>query len=316
MRVCSVTVNYKTADLTLRGLAAVRPQVVALGGRCIVVDNDSQDGSYDKIASAVKEAGWDDHVDVIPAPKNAGFGSGNNLAFAHAARWDDKPEYFYLLNPDAYPEEGTVAHLVQFMDAHDNAGLAGSRVRHPDGSLRLSAFRFPTVLSEVEQALHFSLTSRLLDSYKVVPDAPEHTCEVDWVSGASVMLRRAMLDELSGFDETFFLYFEETDLSLRAKRAGWATWYVVECEAEHIGQVSTGMKSKTKRRPQYWFESRAHYIAKNHGRWKLLLANSAYVSASLLHKVRKRLNPSKDDGEPPHFFRDFVDFNFRGRLRP
>lgn len=316
MRVCSVTVNYKTADLTLRGLAAVRPQVVALGGRCIIVDNDSQDGSFDKIASAIKAEGWDDHVDVIAAPKNAGFGAGNNLAFAHAARWDDKPDYFYLLNPDAYPDDDTVAGLVEFMDTHRDAGLAGSRVRHPNGALRLSAFRFPSVLSEVEQALHFSLTSRLLDSFKVVPDAPTRTCQVDWVSGASVMLRRAMVDELGGFDETFFLYFEETDLSLRAKRAGWSTWYVLEYEAEHIGQVSTGIKSKAKRRPEYWFQSRAHYIAKNHGKLRLLLANSAYVGASVLHKVRKRFNPSKDDGEPPHFFRDFVDFNFRGRLKP
>ena len=226
MKVASVTVNYKTADLALRALEKVLADIVPLGGRSILVDNDSQDGSYEKIVATVRERGWDEHVDVIAAPRNAGFGSGNNLAFRHAMAWDDPPEYFYLLNPDAYPDPGTVEHMVGFMESHPRVGLAGTRVRHPGGDLRLSAFRFPSVLSELELALRVAVVTRLLEQYRVPQPPPEHTCEVDWVSGASVMVRRAMLDEIGLFDENFFLYFEETDLCMRAKRAGWSTYYV------------------------------------------------------------------------------------------
>ncbi|MCA9654607.1 MAG: glycosyltransferase family 2 protein [Myxococcales bacterium] len=315
MKVASVTVNYKTADLALRALEHVLDDIVPLGGRSIVVDNDSQDGSYEKIAAAVRERGWDEHVDVLASGRNAGFGAGNNLAFRHAMSWDDPPEYFYLLNPDAYPDRGTVEHMVRFMEDHPRVGQAGTKVRHPGGELRLSAFRFPSVWSELEQGLHLGLASRLLDRWKVVPEAPEQTGEVDWVSGASVILRRAMLDEIGLFDENFFLYFEETDLAMRAKRAGWSTYYVVEATAEHIGQVSTGIKDTKKRRPRYWFESRAYYLRKNHGRAALLAANTAFAGAYLLHEIRKKLT-SKTDQDPHRFFRDFVDFNFGRGLRP
>lgn len=309
VRVVSVTVNYKTADLALRALEHVLEDIVPLGGRSIIIDNDSQDGSYEKIRDAVRERGWDEHVDVIAAPTNAGFGAGNNLAFRRALSWDDPPDYFYLLNPDAYPDKGTVEHMVGFMDSHPKAGLAGTRVRHPGGDLRLSAFRFPSVLSELELGLRVGVVTKLLESYRVPQPPPPNTCEVDWVSGASVMVRRSMLEEIGLFDENFFLYFEETDLCMRARRAGYGTWYVVECEAEHIGQVSTGMKSREKRRPKYWFESRAYYLRKNHGRMGLWLANSVFASTYALREVRKRIG-QMDDEDPPRFFRDFVEFNF------
>ncbi|MEM7153635.1 MAG: glycosyltransferase family 2 protein [Myxococcota bacterium] len=313
MKVVSITVNFRTADLALRALEKVRADIVPMGGRCIVVDNDSGDGSYEKILSTVRERGWEDDVDVIAMPRNAGFGAGNNVAFRHAMAWDDPPEYFYLLNPDAYPDPGTVAHMVEFMDSNPRVGLGGTKVRHPGGEIRRSAFRFPSVLSELELAIRVGVVTRLLDNHRVAQPPPEHTGEVDWVSGASVMIRKAMIDEIGMFDENFFLYFEETDLCMRAKRAGWTTNYVLEVEAEHIGQVSTGIKSKQKRRPKYWFESRSYYLRKNHGALGLFAANSVFASAYFLRELRKRYAGLQDE-DPPHFFRDFVDFNFRGRL--
>lgn len=313
MKVASVTVNYKTADLALRALEHVLEDIVPLGGRSIVVDNDSQDGSYETIAKTVQDRGWDEHVDVIPAPRNAGFGSGNNLAFRHAMAWDDVPEYFYLLNPDAYPDRGTVETMVRFMDEHPRVGQAGSKVRHPGGELRLSAFRFPSILSELENAARLSVVTKALHDHTVFFDAPTETSEVDWVSGASVIMRREMLDEIGLFDENFFLYFEETDLAMRAKRAGWSTYYVVEATAEHIGQVSTGIKDHRKRRPRYWFESRAYYLRKTHGKRYLQATNAVFAGAYLLRELRKKLVRAEDDG-PRRFFRDFVDFNFRGGI--
>ena len=312
MKVVSVTVNYKTADLTLRAVEAVLKDLEPLGGRAIVVDNDSQDGSYETLCQAVEERGWGDRVEVFASGRNAGFGAGNNIAFRHALESDDPPEYFYLLNPDALPDPGGVQALVDFMDRTPDAGLGGSRVRHPGGELRLSAFRFPSVFSEVEKGLRLGIASRLLERWRVPMEAPDQTCPVDWVSGASVMLRRQMIDEIGMFDENFFLYFEETDLSLRAARAGWKTYYVIESGAEHIGQVSTGMENKKKRRPRFWFESRAYYLQKNYGKAMRTVADVAFASAALVPEVRKKLG--QPDPDPPQFYRDFVSFNFLGKL--
>jgi len=308
MKVVSVTVNYKTADLTLRAVEAALSDLEPLGGRAIVVDNHSQDGSYETLCDAVVQRGWDDRVDVYASGRNAGFGAGNNIAFRHALASADPPDYFYLLNPDALPDPGGVGALHEFMERTPDAGLAGSRVRHPTGELRLSAYRFPSVVSELEKGLRLGFASRLLERWRVPMPAPTQTCAVDWVSGASVMLRRSMLDEVGMFDENFFLYFEETDLSLRAARAGWKTYYVMESGAEHIGQVSTGMADKQKRRPKFWFESRAYYLEKNYGRLVKTAADLAYAGAAIVPRVRTKLG--RPDIDPPRFYRDFLAFNF------
>ena len=313
MKVVSVTVNYKTPELTVRAIEAVLRDLDEIGGRAIVVDNASGDGSLEHIQQAVEERGWSDRVEVIAAPSNAGFGAGNNLAFRRALRSEDRPEFFYLLNPDALPDRGAVTALVRFMEKTGDAGMAGSRVRHPSGELRISAFRFPSVLSELDSGIRLGVVSKLLSKYRVSGEPPQETCAVDWVSGASVMVRASMIDEIGMFDENFFLYYEETDLSLRAARAGWKTYYVLESGAEHIGQVSTGMKDKQKRRPKYWFESRAYYLQKNHGRALRTAADLAFAGGASVNELRKKLG--KPNADPPHFFSDFLSFSFGKGLR-
>jgi hypothetical protein len=166
------------------------------------------------------------------------------------------------------------------------------------------------VISELEAGLHVSLASKLLERWRVPAEPPTQTGPVDWVSGASVLLRAAMLRDVGMFDENFFLYYEETDLCLRAARAGWSTWYVVESEAEHIGQVSTGMADAAKPRPRFWFESRAYYLRKNYGPLRLLAANAAFAGAYSLYAFRKRFM-GKPEVDPPGFYRDFLAFNFK-----
>lgn len=305
MRVASVTVNYKTAALTLRALEAALVDLDELGGHAIVVDNASDDGSVELLEQAIVERGWSDRVHLLPSAKNGGFGAGNNIAFREALSWDDPPEYLYLLNPDARPDPGCIRTLVELMDARPDVGLAGSKVRHEDGSLRLSAFRFPSVLSEIEGGLKLGLASRAMERWRIWMPPPQRSCQVDWVSGASVMIRVAVLEQVGMFDENFFLYFEETDLCLRALQAGWPTYYVLEAEAEHIGQVSTQFKDHARPRASYWFESRRYYLRKHHGPLKLWTANAAFVVSSGLYQLRRRVQ-NKPDEDPPGLLKDFV----------
>lgn len=305
MRVVSVTVNYKTPKLTLRAVEAALVDLEPLGGKAIIVENGSDDGSDELLAREIEDRGWSDNVVLLVSPRNLGFGGGNNLAFRHAFEWASPPEYVYLLNPDATPDEGAIRTLVAFMDNHRDVGLAGSKVRHEDGSYRNSAFRFPGVLSEIESGLRLGLTTKILEPWRVWLPPPTQTAPVDWVSGASVIIRSEVLQSVGMFDETFFLYFEETELCLRARRAGWSTYYVMEAEAEHIGQVSTKFKEISRPRPSYWFDSRSYYLRKSHGTLKLWVANLAFVGAHAGYQARRRLQ-GKPDQDPPGLLGDFI----------
>ncbi len=128
------------------------------------------------------------------------------------------------------------------------------------------------------------------------------------------MMRQTVLDQIGLFDETFFLYFEETDLCRRAALAGWPTDYVVESRVTHIGSVSTGMKTWG-RMPQYWFDSRRHYFVKNHGHAYASAALAAHVAGGILWRARL-LVQRKDRGDPPHFLRDLIMHSVRNLFKP
>jgi GT2 family glycosyltransferase len=125
-------------------------------------------------------------------------------------------------------------------------------------------------------------------------------------------MRRTMLDKIGLFDETFFLYFEETDLCRRAYLAGYRTVYVRESEVTHIGSVSTGMKAWT-RTPDYWFASRRHYFVKNHGRLYAAGATLAHVGGALIWRLRCALS-GRRSGSPDRFLLDLVRHSVRHPL--
>ena len=110
----------------------------------------------------------------------------------------------------------------------------------------------------------------------------------------------------------FFLYFEETDLCLRAKRAGWSTVYVRDSSVTHIGSASTQYNRSDRPMPTYWFDSRSHYFRKNHGRRYLFAANVVHAAGFGAFRIRQRLL-RQEDNDPPRFWRDFVTYNFLSR---
>ena len=310
MKLLVVIVNYRTADLTIEAVQAAMPQLQGLdpeGGQMAIhiVDNESGDGSYEKLRAAVEEHGWQERVQVIASPKNGGFAYGNNVAIRPALEWEQPPELFYLLNPDAVPDPGCIATLLSFMEGHPDCGIAGSRVHGGDGKARPTAFRFPSVASELESGLRLGLVTRLLSDRIIAPPPPAQATQVQWLSGASLMIRRELFETVGVFDDTFFLYFEETDLCLRSHRAGWKNYYVPEAGVMHIGSVATGLGDKKKRRPGYWFDSRMHYFRKNHGLGYLLAANATWATAFAAWRVRRRLQRRPDE-DPEHLLSDFL----------
>jgi hypothetical protein len=193
------------------------------------------------------------------------------------------------------------------MDRHPGAGVAGSAIH--DGETFISAFRFPSLASELEGTIRIGIVSRLLARSVLAIPRPEQATRVGWVSGASMIIRREVVETAGLFDEHYFLYFEETDFCLQASRAGWTTYYVPETSVRHIGGMSHGLDFKEPM-PWWWFASRRHYYLKNHGRLYLWAANALWVLGFSLWRLRRWLL-RRPDPDPPHMLRDFLRYNFR-----
>lgn len=299
--VLCVILNWRTAEMTKRAVQAALVAMEGIEGAITVVDNDSQDGSFEALSAAAE--GWP-RVRVLQSGRNGGYGAGNNVGIRAGLPDGSKPDYVYILNSDAFPEPGAIRVLLDYLEAHPDTGFAGSYIYGEDGHPHVSAFRFPSIASELEGAAKTGPISKLLKGAIVAPALPGVTSRVDWVAGASVLMRQAMLDRIGLFDETFFLYFEETDLFLRGARAGWQATYVVESRVMHLGSVSTGMR-EWKRVPDYWFASRQHYFTKNHGRLYALGATAAHVAGLGIYGLRVLIGRKKPHS-PPHFVRDLL----------
>lgn len=314
MKLLVVLINYRTADMTRRALECALEGLRHVDGRCRValVDNDSGDGSFEKLEAAVEEKGWQDRVDLIQTHHNGGFAYGVNAGSQPALASADPPEYVYLLNSDAFVDAETISRLVDFLDRNPSVGIAGSQVRGTDGVLHPTAFRFHSIVSEFDHAVGIGFVSRLLDRWKVSRPVPEQATRVDWLAGASMMIRARVFEDIGPFDDDFFLYYEETDFCRRAVQAGWTTWYVPESRIEHIGSVSTGWQDPDQPRAAFWFHARRHYFEKNHGRIYLFATNLVYVIGMAIGRLKFALL-GKRYPRPPRFFRDFIRYNFLTR---
>jgi N-acetylglucosaminyl-diphospho-decaprenol L-rhamnosyltransferase len=312
LKVLAVIVNHKRPELVIQGLLSLRPELAAIGDCRVVVTDASGDGSDDKIAAAIEQHGLGGWATLLRLEKNGGYGYANNQAIRAALASADPPEYVYLLNPDAYVLPGAVRELLSFMQQRPDVGLAGSQQEQPDGSINRSAFRFPGLRSELIQGSRLGLFKKLFPDAEIAPPPPDVPGPIDWLSGASLLVRREVFETAGLFDETFFLYYEETDLCLRARRAGFRCWYVPSSRVVHLEGQSTGVtdtRAAPKRLPRYWFESRQHYFMKNHGPWKKHLADVAWTLGFVSWRARRRFQGQTDD-DPPNLLSDFVRFNF------
>ena len=301
--ILTVILNWRTPEMTLRSAQAALREMAGLDGALVIVDNDSGDGSFERMTHAVR--GWGDNlVRVLQSGRNGGFGAGNNFGIRAGMPDGSKPDYIYILNSDAFPDKGAIRALLHHLEAHPHTGFAGSQLHGPDGEAHRTAFQFPTIASEFETQIRLGLVSRILHRSVVAQALPVLTSRVDWLAGASLMMRQSVLDRIGLFDERFFLYFEETELCLRAARAGYTVDYVVESQVEHIGSVSTGMREWT-RIPQFWLDSRLHYFTKSHGRAYAVAATVAHIAGGVFWRARL-LVQRKDPGDPPCYLSDLT----------
>lgn len=304
-----VIVNYRTADLTVDCLRSLNDEVNTLQDvNVVVTDNDSGDDSPTQIQQAIKDNNWDTWASLMPLDRNGGFAYGNNQAIQPVLHSDTPPDFVLLLNPDTVIRPGAVSRLIEFMHENPKVGIAGSRLEDPDGTPQRSAFRFPTTRSELDDGLRLGLVSRLLRNKCVAPPVRDDQHPTDWVAGASMIVRRQVFQDAGLMDEGYFMYYEEVDFCLRARRAGWPCWYVPDSHVVHlVGQASgvTVKNTRPKRRPDYWFDSRRRYFVKNHGLLHAAITDAAWALGYATYRLR-RLIQRKPDTDPPKLLYDFI----------
>jgi N-acetylglucosaminyl-diphospho-decaprenol L-rhamnosyltransferase len=308
-----IIVNYRTPRLVVDCLRSLTPQVVEVqpAAQVLVVEGGSGDDSAAVIAQAIARDGWRDWVKLLVSQENRGFAGGNNVALRQALLGPQVADYLWLLNPDTVVRPGGLRELVGFMDAHPRSGVAGSRLEDPDGSVQCSAFRFPSLLSELEAAIRLRPVTWTLRRWMIAPPPPEAAQPADWVSGASFLIRTQALRQVGLLDEQYFMYFEELDFCRRLALAGWERWYVPASGVVHLGGQSTGVRNgwrPSKRTPRYWFESRRRYLLKHHG-WAYTLAADVTWSVGRGLWCLGRLLRRKEPIDAPWHWWDFVRFN-------
>jgi GT2 family glycosyltransferase len=225
--VTAAIVNFNTRDQLSRCLDSVEREGLA---SIIVVDNASVDGSAAMVSRRPL-------VRLIANSANTGYGAAANQALRVA-----RTKYLLLLNADTEVRPGATERLARYLDARPRVAVAAPRLENADGSRQLSCFPFPGTLGWLCENGPITLLSRH------VPAARErsvtfltglHPRPVPWALGAALMLRRGAVLEVDGFEESYFMYFEEVDLAYRLTRAGWATHFVPEAVVMHIGGAST-----------------------------------------------------------------------------
>ena len=157
--ILTVILNWRTPDLTLQAAEATLPQMAELGGEIVIVDNDSGDGSFETMSAAVAERGWDagGRVRVLQSGHNGGFGAGNNFGMRQGLSSGAAPDYYFILNSDAWPEPGAIAALLATLEARPDAGMAGSydlqRIEARLAGLEQSVSATLAVLNQLLQAV-------------------------------------------------------------------------------------------------------------------------------------------------------------------
>ncbi len=307
MKLLVVIVSYRVTDLTVDCLRSLEPHRDEVPGtRVAVCENGTGPEAVDQLRQAIEENGWGGWVDLTSIYPNRGFTGGNNVVIRDALAAADPPQYVLLLNADTLVEADSLKALVTFMDDHPQAGIAGSLLLSADRKPQASPFRFPGIASELDRGMRLEMVSRLLRRWNVHLPQGHQPSRAGWVSGASMILRRTMLDQVGLLDEGLFTYFDDCDICLRAARSGWETWFVPASRVIHLEGASTGVKSKrVARRPSYWYQARHRYFTKSHGPFYAALADAAFILGYSTWRLRRWIQ-RKPDTDPAHMLLDSI----------
>jgi GT2 family glycosyltransferase len=273
-----ILVNWNAGTELLDTLHALYQALAALSDfEVILIDNASTDGSAQTAAQKFPA------LTVIYNSTNLGFGAANNLGFAHASG-----RYILLVNPDLRMNSAALHVLLGFMETHPQAGTCGPKVLEAD-SATISpwcARRDPhpwDVFCEYAFLTKLFPRRRLFSGYVLGDWDHASNCEVNALTGACLLVRREVIEQIGGLDERFFMYGEDLDWCRRIRRRGWQVWYVAAAEVQHQGAHST--RQIDDRGSRWSLESYLRYFRTWGSGFELLRARLALSSGNLIRAL-------------------------------
>jgi GT2 family glycosyltransferase len=264
MNVSIITVGYNTRQCLKNCLNSVKEQTTGIDCEIIVVDNDSQDGSREMLREEF-------HDVKLICSENNGFGAANNLVSKAATG-----KYLFLLNPDTLLINNAVKILSDYLDVHPEAGACGGNLYNADGITPTnSCWNYFAGIAGAINLITVTLASRIRRPQTHKYNRSEYPQKVAWVSGANLMVRRSLFEQIGGFDENFFLYCEDVDLCYRINQAGFAVVSHPDAKIIHLEGQSSGGSTIVSPHALISFNS---YLHKRYPqRWKRFLCNCLYV---------------------------------------
>ena len=250
-----VIVSWNVCDLLRACLQSIYANQYNLLLEVIVVDNSSADSTIAMISAEFPT------VKLLAQTSNMGFPQGNNIGIAAATG-----DYIFLLNPDTEIHSTALQRLVEHLQTHPNVGLVGPQLFNTDGSHQSSRRRFPSFLTGLFESTWYEpfAPSGLLSRYYVQDSDDNKTAHVDWVSGAAMLTRRSVVEQVGGMDPDYFMYSEELDWCHRIKALGWQIVYLPAAHiTHHVGKSSE--QAVTQRHINF-NRAKLRYFRKYHGK--------------------------------------------------
>lgn len=234
-----VMVNYNSGGLLSKSLQSIFNSGCDSNTEVIVVDNNSDDNSAQNARAIFPQ------VNFIQNDRNLGFAKANNLGIKKS-----QGRSVLLLNPDTVIVHGALQKMVEFMNTSPKIGIIGAKLLNPDGNVQLSCRSFPSWINAIYN--RYSPITRMFPKnkhaagYLLTDWAHDEPRQVDWLSGACLMIKREVLEQIGLFDEDFFMYCEDIDICYRSKQAGWKNFYYPDAQVMHYigcGKKKVSFKS-------------------------------------------------------------------------
>lgn len=300
-------INYQTAELTIDAAESALAALEKLTGEVVIVDNASTDDSADRIAAWINARG-SQRIHLVRASSNSGFSGGHNIGMS----FDRTADFFLILNSDALLRTDFFEPLLKEADRFPRAGLLAPQLEDPDGTPQTSCFRFASPVSELIRGAGTGPVTRIFGRKAVPLPLPPEQAAIEWMSFACILLRREMVNEIGLMDEDYFLYFEDAEYGLRARRAQWGARYVRQARAVHFRGGSGPVKAleaAKKRLPRYYWQSRSRFFRQAHGPLGPLAANMCWIIGRVIAWLRVFVGkpvPKAHDREWRDIWTDFL----------
>ncbi len=233
MTLSIIILNYKSKNLTRECVKRVLGLGLQIDYEVIVVDNGSGDGVGDMLREK-----FGDLVEFVQLPRNIGMGAGNNAGIKKASG-----KYIMILNPDGIVCDRAIETLISFLESNPKAGLVAPKILNPDGTHQRSVHRFPkfcmpfyrrTLLGKTKHGKEY------LKKYTASGISQSNPVRVDWVFGPAFIIPGDLMKSMGGYDERYFLFFEDTDLCRKVWDFGYEVWYVPDAKVVHLPHRLSG----------------------------------------------------------------------------